>query len=62
MNILLFRATSEKGPETAPLTIFYKGTVSIFNVPRDKVRLNIICLIRIFKNRKCNYPNEEKIL
>ncbi|XP_021287046.1 protein TIFY 9 isoform X1 [Herrania umbratica] len=32
------RATSEKGPETAPLTIFYKGTVSIFNVPRDKAK------------------------
>ncbi|OMO88465.1 Tify [Corchorus olitorius] len=33
-----FPATAaEKGPETAPLTIFYNGTVSIFNVPRDKV-------------------------
>ncbi|XP_039038559.1 protein TIFY 9-like isoform X2 [Hibiscus syriacus] len=33
-------SSSEGGPETAPLTIFYNGTVSVFNVPRDKVRLN----------------------
>ncbi|XP_039059425.1 protein TIFY 9-like isoform X2 [Hibiscus syriacus] len=30
------RASSEDGRETAPLTIFYNGTVSVFNVPRDK--------------------------
>ncbi|XVE92680.1 hypothetical protein REPUB_Repub01dG0120500 [Reevesia pubescens] len=30
------RVTSENGPETVPLTIFYNGTVSIFYVPRDK--------------------------
>ncbi|KAE8662318.1 Protein TIFY 9 [Hibiscus syriacus] len=30
------RASSEDGHETAPLTIFYNGTVSVFNVPRDK--------------------------
>ncbi|KAE8670153.1 Protein TIFY 9 [Hibiscus syriacus] len=30
------RAASENGPETAPLTIFYNGTVSVFNLPRDK--------------------------
>ncbi|XP_022727087.1 protein TIFY 9-like [Durio zibethinus] len=30
------RVTSENGPETAPLTIFYNGTVCIFNVARDK--------------------------
>ncbi|XVF02158.1 hypothetical protein REPUB_Repub04eG0151800 [Reevesia pubescens] len=30
------RPTSENGPEAAPLTIFYNGTVSIFTVPRDK--------------------------
>ncbi|KAE8679951.1 Protein TIFY 9 [Hibiscus syriacus] len=27
---------SEDGPETAQLTIFYNGTVSVFNVLRDK--------------------------
>uniref|UniRef100_A0A2N9I5A2 Protein TIFY n=1 Tax=Fagus sylvatica TaxID=28930 RepID=A0A2N9I5A2_FAGSY len=30
------RASSENFPDTAPLTIFYNGTVSIFDVPRDK--------------------------
>lgn len=28
--------TTENLPETAPFTIFYKGTVSVFNIPRDK--------------------------
>ncbi|XVF66702.1 hypothetical protein PTKIN_Ptkin10aG0058600 [Pterospermum kingtungense] len=30
------RATSEDDPETGPLTIFYNGAVSVFNVSRDK--------------------------
>ncbi|XP_030496247.2 protein TIFY 9 [Cannabis sativa] len=30
------RATSENLPETTPLTIFYNGSVSVFDVPRDK--------------------------
>eukprot|EP00262_Sarcandra_glabra_P000828 TRINITY_DN10892_c0_g1_i1.p1 TRINITY_DN10892_c0_g1~~TRINITY_DN10892_c0_g1_i1.p1 ORF type:complete len:221 (-),score=20.72 TRINITY_DN10892_c0_g1_i1:201-863(-) len=30
------RSASENPPETAPLTIFYNGTVTIFDVPRDK--------------------------
>ncbi|XP_022737730.1 protein TIFY 9-like [Durio zibethinus] len=30
------RATAEDGPETAPLTVFYNGTVYIFNITRDK--------------------------
>ncbi|XWS68761.1 hypothetical protein CRYUN_Cryun04dG0119700 [Craigia yunnanensis] len=37
------RVTSENGPETAPLTIFYNGTVSIFNVPRDKAE----CILKL---------------
>ncbi|KAK8627277.1 hypothetical protein V6N13_134892 [Hibiscus sabdariffa] len=37
------RAASENGPETAPLTIFFNGTVSVFNVPRDKAE-NILKL------------------
>ncbi|OMO98929.1 Tify [Corchorus capsularis] len=38
LPILSLRATApENGPETAPLTIFYNGTVSIFNVARDRV-------------------------
>ncbi|KAK9276540.1 hypothetical protein L1049_006074 [Liquidambar formosana] len=32
----IFRPTAETASETAPLTIFYNGTVSVFNVPRDK--------------------------
>lgn len=31
------RTASEDGPEKAPLTIFYNGAVSIFNVSPDKV-------------------------
>ncbi|KAL4271275.1 hypothetical protein GQ457_13G006140 [Hibiscus cannabinus] len=30
------RVSSEDGPETAPMTIFYNGTVSVLNVTRDK--------------------------
>ncbi|GMJ13107.1 JASMONATE-ASSOCIATED 1, TIFY DOMAIN PROTEIN 9, jasmonate-zim-domain protein 10 [Hibiscus trionum] len=30
------RDACENGPETAPLTIFYNGTVTVFNVTRDK--------------------------
>ncbi|XP_062110726.1 protein TIFY 9 [Humulus lupulus] len=30
------RPTSENLPETAPITIFYNGSVSVFDVPRDK--------------------------
>lgn len=43
---LIFRTASEvlPAPETAPLTIFYNGTVSIFNIPRDKVRLKAFSL------------------
>lgn len=34
------RATSENLSETAPpLTIFYKGVVSVFNVPQDKAEI-----------------------
>ncbi|KAE8669614.1 Protein TIFY 9 [Hibiscus syriacus] len=38
LNPALRPSSSEGGPETAPLTIFYNGTVSVFNVPRDKVK------------------------
>lgn len=34
---LMFRPAFESTPETAPLTIFYNGTVAVFDVPRDKV-------------------------
>ncbi|KAF4390505.1 hypothetical protein F8388_006002 [Cannabis sativa] len=34
--VCLFLATSENLPETTPLTIFYNGSVSVFDVPRDK--------------------------
>ncbi|XP_043725988.1 protein TIFY 9-like [Telopea speciosissima] len=33
---LILRPTSEISQENAPLTIFYNGTVSVFNVPCDK--------------------------
>ncbi|KAE8703071.1 Protein TIFY 9 [Hibiscus syriacus] len=36
LNPALRPSFSEDGRETAPLTIFYNGTVSVFNVPRDK--------------------------
>jgi hypothetical protein len=40
--LVKFRASSENFPDTAPLTIFYNGTVSIFDVPRDKVGLYLL--------------------
>ncbi|MBA0758855.1 hypothetical protein Gotri_021817 [Gossypium trilobum] len=36
LNPALRSTPSEDSPETAPLTIFYNGTVSVINVPRDK--------------------------
>ncbi|KAB2095228.1 hypothetical protein E1A91_A01G023300v1 [Gossypium mustelinum] len=36
LNPALRSIPSEESPETAPLTIFYNGTVSVINVPRDK--------------------------
>ncbi|XP_022953182.1 protein TIFY 9-like isoform X1 [Cucurbita moschata] len=32
----LFRPTSESLQHTSPMTIFYNGTVAVFDVPRDK--------------------------
>ncbi|MBA0705232.1 hypothetical protein Golax_017438 [Gossypium laxum] len=36
LNPALRSTPSEDSPETAPLTIFYNGMVSVINVPRDK--------------------------
>ncbi|KAL4311369.1 hypothetical protein GQ457_01G001730 [Hibiscus cannabinus] len=36
LNPALRSNSSDDGTETAPLTIFYNGTVSVFNVSRDK--------------------------
>ena len=43
--MLKFRPSSEKLSDSAPLTIFYNGTVSIFDVPRDKV-----CFVQLILN------------
>lgn len=38
--LYVFRSGSENVSETAPLTIFYNGTVAVFDVHREKVCLN----------------------
>lgn len=43
--MLKFRPGSENFSDSAPLTIFYNGTVSIFDVPRDKV-----CFVQLIIN------------
>ncbi|TYI94470.1 hypothetical protein E1A91_D02G206500v1 [Gossypium mustelinum] len=55
------RATSENGPETAPLTIFYNGTVSVFNVPRDKAESILKLAVEVEGNSKNVEPIDSKV-
>ncbi|XP_031260560.1 protein TIFY 9-like isoform X1 [Pistacia vera] len=42
-HISVSRSATENLPETAPLTIFYNGTVTVYDVPRDKAE----CILKL---------------
>jgi jasmonate ZIM domain-containing protein len=55
------RPSSENLSETAPLTIFYNGTVSVFEAPRDKAE-NILklALERTFDSMNLAAPSSDQ--
>nr|UOI39559.1 Jasmonate-zim-domain protein [Betula platyphylla]UVJ47658.1 jasmonate-zim domain protein 10 [Betula platyphylla] len=59
--VLSFRLSPERLSDTAPLTIFYNGTVSVFDAPRDKAE-NILklALERTFDSMKLGAPSSDQ--
>lgn len=56
----VIRPTSEISPETAPLTVFYNGVVSVFDVSRDKAENILKLAVDSGSNSKAGVESPEQ--
>ncbi|KAF5443608.1 hypothetical protein F2P56_036152 [Juglans regia] len=56
----IVRPSSENLPDTAPLTIFYNGTVSVFDVPQEKAENILKLAVEGTLNPKVAVPSSDQ--